>query len=152
MSQLHNKNKRITHYIGLVAVVLFGMMSTLGSGGGGGDAGGTPPPTTFNLSITTDGTGTGTVTSSPTGIDCGTDCSEDYAENTVIILSASPATDSLFVGWSGACSGTGNCSVTMDATKSVTATFNLQQPAITANCIWAPSGGIDTTWNNCNWQ
>ena len=29
----------------------------------------------------------------------------------------------LFTGWSGACSGTGSCVVTMDASKSVTANY-----------------------------
>jgi len=31
---------------------------------------------------------------------------------------------STFAGWSGACSGTGSCTVSMTAARSVTATFN----------------------------
>lgn len=31
--------------------------------------------------------------------------------------------DSVFIGWSGACTGTVVCQVTMDANKAVTATF-----------------------------
>jgi len=38
-----------------------------------------------------------------------------------------------FTGWSGACSGAGACSVTMDAAKSVTATFRLNTYIITGN-------------------
>jgi len=38
-------------------------------------------------------------------------------------LQASPAEFTLFTGWSGACSGTGDCAVTMDSDKSVAATF-----------------------------
>jgi hypothetical protein len=38
MSHIIKKNKWTTHYLGLVAIVLFGMMSTLGSGGGGSDS------------------------------------------------------------------------------------------------------------------
>jgi beta-lactam-binding protein with PASTA domain len=41
-----------------------------------------------------------------------------------VTLAASPASGSSFTGWTGACSGTGTCTVTMDAAKSVTATFD----------------------------
>jgi len=78
-----------------------------------------------NLTVTKAGSGAGTVTSTPSGIDCGVDCTESYAYNTVVTLSAAPAAGSRFTGWSGACAGTGSCVVTMDAAKSVTATFVL---------------------------
>jgi len=42
----------------------------------------------------------------------------------VVTLTARAARGSTFVGWSGACTGTGSCAVTMNAAKSVTATFN----------------------------
>ena len=67
--------------------------------------------------------GHGSVTSVPGGIACGADCSESYAIGTVVTLSATPAADSIFAGWSGACSGTGRCTVRLDAVKTVTATF-----------------------------
>ncbi|MBI4740914.1 MAG: hypothetical protein HY777_05040 [Betaproteobacteria bacterium] len=71
------------------------------------------------------GMGSGSVTSSPSGIDCGADCVESYSNGSVITLTASPQAGSSFVGWSGGCSGAApTCSVTMDATKTVTATFN----------------------------
>lgn len=76
------------------------------------------------LTVTKAGTGSGTVTSSPAGVNCGTDCSEPYIPGTVVTLTATAATGSTFAGWSGVCSGTGTCTVTMDAAKSVTATFN----------------------------
>jgi hypothetical protein len=78
----------------------------------------------FALSVTRSGTGTGTVTSSPAGVNCGTDCSESYLQNTVVTLTATPAANNTFAGWSGACTGTSTCSVTMSAARSVTATFN----------------------------
>ena len=56
-----------------------------------------PTPLTVNKS----GPGSGTVTSSPLGINCGSDCSEAYANNTQVILTASPSTGSTFTGWSG---------------------------------------------------
>ncbi len=77
----------------------------------------------YALTVTTGGTGTGSVTSAPAGIDCGLDCSETYGHGTVVTLTAAPAVGSMFTGWSGACTGTGSCIVTMDAAKAVTATF-----------------------------
>jgi len=104
----------------------------------GGDSGSS---TTFNLAISIDGPGTGTVASSPAGINCGTDCSESYPQNTIITLTASRATGSSFAGWSGACSGTESCTVTMDAAKSVTATFI--EYSVDCSSYAAYSPGID---------
>ena len=67
--------------------------------------------------------GSGSVTSSPAGIDCGGDCSESYVSGTAVTLTATPASGHVFGGWSGACSGTSSCQVTMSSAKSVTATF-----------------------------
>jgi uncharacterized repeat protein (TIGR02543 family) len=80
----------------------------------------------YALSVTKAGMGTGTVTSSPAGISCGSGCSTasaNFASGTQLTLAASGASGSTFGGWSGACSGNASCSVTMDAAKSVTATF-----------------------------
>jgi len=85
----------------------------------------TPTPT-YTLTVSRAGTGSGTVTSSPGGINCGSDCTEAYNSGTSVTLTATAASGSTFAGWSGGgCSGTGNCSVTMDANKTVTATFNI---------------------------
>ena len=81
-------------------------------------------PTSFTLTLSKSGTGTGTVASSPPGISCGPTCSASFASGTVVSLTATPDSGSTFAGWSGACSGTGACSVTMDAAKSVSANFN----------------------------
>ena len=52
-------------------------------------------------------------------------CSEAYDDGTVVTLTAVADTGSDFIGWSGeGCSGTGDCQVTMDAARSVTATFD----------------------------
>jgi len=101
---------------------------------------------TYNLSVTKIGTGTGTVTSSPAGINCDSDCSESYNANTAVTLTALPDTNSTFAGWSGACSGTGTCAVTMDAEKTATATFTLKTYTITTSAgtggSISPSGNI----------
>ena len=65
--------------------------------------------------------GSGTITD--TGINCGTDCTESYTAGTSVTLTASPASGWSFAGWSGDCSGTGNCNLTMNSDKNVTATF-----------------------------
>jgi hypothetical protein len=80
--------------------------------------------TQFALAVTEAGTGSGSVSSSPSGISCPTACSANYNSGTPVTLTAAVGTGSTFAGWSGACTGTGSCSVTMSAAKSVTATFN----------------------------
>jgi hypothetical protein len=81
-------------------------------------------PGAFVLHVDRQGSGSGTVTSNPPDINCGSACEASYASGTDVQLTATPAGGSSFAGWSGACSGTASsCSVTMDAAKSVTATF-----------------------------
>ena len=70
-----------------------------------------------------DGTGAGTVTSLPAGINCPGTCSGPFAWNSTVRLNAAAASGSVFGGWSGPCTGTGACVVTMDKVQSVTATF-----------------------------
>jgi len=86
--------------------------------------------TADSLTITTAGSGTGTVTSSPMGISCTsgstTGCTATFPPNTVVTLSEMATTPDKFSGWSGACTGSGVCSVTLSAaTNAVTATFSV---------------------------
>ncbi len=90
----------------------------IGSSGGGG---GTQQ---FAVSVILAGSGQGTVTSSPAGLNCGNTCSASFDNGTNLTLTAAPATGSTFGGWSGACTGTGTCSISVTAASSVTATFN----------------------------
>lgn len=83
------------------------------------------------LTVNKAGTGSGVVTSNPAGIDCGSTCSAGFTANTVVTLTATPLAGSLFSGWSGVCTGSvTTCQVTMDAAKSVTATFTAIQSNI----------------------
>ncbi len=78
----------------------------------------------YTLSVSKAGNGSGTVTSSPSGIRCGSRCSHGFTFGTQVKLTATPASGSLFAGWSGGgCSGTSTCQVTMNSAKKVKAKF-----------------------------
>jgi hypothetical protein len=79
---------------------------------------------TASLTIATSGTGNGTVGSSPAGTSCGSGCLS-FASGTAVTLTEMPNTGSTFAGWSGACSGTGSCTLTMNSNRAVTAAFSL---------------------------
>ena len=77
------------------------------------------------LTISKKGSGTGTVSSADADINCGKICSYSYPQGASVTLTACPASGTTFAGWSGGgCSGTGTCTVTVSAAKTVTATFN----------------------------
>ena len=86
------------------------------------------------------GSGSGTVTSSPAGINCGTICAASFAEGSTVKLAAQPAPGSSFDGWSGACTGTGPCSVTAAAGVVVTPTFSRLADTTppTLSCVATP--------------
>ena len=87
-----------------------------------------PPAPDYTLSISKAGSGSGTVTSNTGGIDCGATCEADFPEAdpaTVVTLTATPNLGATFEGWSGACSGTGTCQVTMNRARDVVANFSM---------------------------
>ncbi len=81
------------------------------------------PVTSYVLTVTKTGPGSGAVTSSPAGVSCGSSCAPSFATGTVVTLTATADPGSTFAGWSGACIGTGTCTVTMTAAQNVTASF-----------------------------
>lgn len=112
------------------------------TGGGGGGA-------TYDLTVAKDGDGTGTVTSvGSSAIDCGSDCAETYTEDTAVTLQAAAASGSLFAGWSGACSGTGDCALVMSANRSVTATFTVEGSSLATLSGSCGSGAVTVTLSN----
>ena len=84
----------------------------------------------IKLTVIKAGAGSGGVTSAPTGIDCGSDCTGNFVGGTSVTLTAAAGKNSIFTRWSGACTGTKSCVVTMDESKSVTATFAKAYPLI----------------------
>jgi hypothetical protein len=99
----------------------------------------------FDLTVNKSGTGTGTVTSAPTGINCGATCVFSYSFNTQVTLTPTPANGSTFTSWSGACTGTGSCVVTMNAAKTVTANFTVPTFVLTVNKTGAGTGTVTST-------
>jgi len=84
------------------------------------------PPGKYNITVTLVGEGSGSVTGN--GINCfdGPEavCTKLFNEGDQVILTASAGPDSNFTGWTGSCTnGGGNCSVTMNGARTVTATF-----------------------------
>ncbi|HKJ17219.1 MAG TPA: CSLREA domain-containing protein [Xanthomonadales bacterium] len=77
----------------------------------------------FTLEVILDGNGMGSVSSNPAGISCPGQCEAAFDENTMVTLTASPHGGQTFQGWSGDCSGTGTCQVTIDQARTVRATF-----------------------------
>lgn len=63
----------------------------------------------------------GKVTGGP--IDCGSTCTAPFANGAEVQLAASASPGYIFSGWTGDCSGTGTCTVTLDADRQVGATF-----------------------------
>src|SRR5262249_23897081 len=62
------------------------------------------------------------------GVNCGDACHARFGAGTVVSLTATTGGSSVFRGWSGDCSGTGACRVTMDQAHSVAATFGVNKP------------------------
>lgn len=104
---------------------------------------------TFALAVTKAGTGSGAVASNPAGIACGTACTKTFDYGTMVTLTPTPSTGSTFTSWSGACTGAGACVVTMDAAKTVAATFTLDSELLTVTKTGTGSGTVTGGGINC---
>jgi len=103
-------------------------------------AGGTPTVVEVGgmrtLTILRAGSGIGSVKSSQSGISCGTQCIAQYPLGTNVNLTVSPASGSVFSGWSGTGCGP---AVTLSADRTCTATFASTSPPPSSSA--PPSGG-----------
>jgi hypothetical protein len=85
-----------------------------------------------SIVVTVNGNGMGEVESEPSGIACPGDCSEQYGPGQNVTLTATPAAESVFAGWTGGgCAGTAPCMLVTDSATATTATFNLKKYALT---------------------
>jgi hypothetical protein len=113
----------------------------------------------YALTASKSSTGSGTIRSADAKINCGSTCSASYSSGALVTLIAAPASGSTFTGWSGSgCSGTGTCSVIMNAASTVTAAF---APACSysigsSSASYGSDAGSDsvkvTTQSGCSWS
>jgi hypothetical protein len=96
------------------------------------------------LTVEKTGLGQGTVASNLSGIDCGVMCVGVFSSRARITLTATPAPGNVFTGWSGACSGLGNCQLTLTASTSAIARF---EPAaqVVVNGVGNGFGSVTST-------
>lgn len=87
---------------------------------------------TNQLTVTVDIPAGGLITSAPVGINCGSTCTKTYNSGTTVTLTAAAAIGYNFTGWTGICTGTSTCTITMDSPKTVTAGFIKKTYTITA--------------------
>ena len=104
------------------------------------------PAQVYTITVTKSGSGSGTVSGGT--ISCGTSCTESLVSGSSVTLTATAASGATFTGWSGACSGTGSCDVTVNANTSVTATFGAIP---TATCpTGSPTYHVSTSGSDSN--
>lgn len=97
----------------------------------GGDSGITVTPADPNTLSIAGGTGSGRVTSSDGKIDCrlaagvttGPTCTATYTSTATVTLTATADTDQDFKAWSGDCTGSSNCQVTVNRNIQVSPGF-----------------------------
>ncbi|MCA1828590.1 MAG: hypothetical protein LC689_16830 [Myxococcales bacterium] len=99
------------------------------SNDGNGSVAPPPPPAQVALDLQT--AGNGTVRGA--GADCRGSCHVVYNPGAAVHLEAVPDSGYAFSGWSGACSGTAPCDLTLNANASALATFALAPPAPVGN-------------------
>jgi hypothetical protein len=107
------------------------------------------PPPTYQLTVTAPAAGAGTIASRPGGITCPGTCSASFAANTQVTLTETAGANYFFGGWSGSCTGTGACTITLTAAATVSAVFNAGDGLTVAlagtgtGAVTSSSGGIN---------
>ncbi len=97
------------------------------------------------LRVRLTGSGLGLVVSTPRGIVCGATCEARFPRGTRVVLAATADTGSDFASWSGACSGAGECSLTVTAPVELAARFDARPIELRVSSSGAGSGRIVST-------
>jgi hypothetical protein len=72
-------------------------------------------------------------------------CTHTARHGNQLTLNANPRSGSAFAGWSGACTGTGQCVLTMDQDRAVTATFTLLPRRLTVSLVGTGAGAVTSS-------
>jgi hypothetical protein len=100
----------------------------------------------LTLAVIRQGDGGGTVTSAPVGVNCPDTCAAPFVSDSQVTLTATPAADSLFTGWTGCDSVSGaTCIVTMTNARSVNAIFMLKRFALTMTRTGTGTGTVTSS-------
>lgn len=100
----------------------------------------TPAASTVLTVVRAGSPGTSAIRTTDGFIDCPSTCSRAYSAGASVTLVAAPATGYAFTGWSGGgCSGTGQCALTINASTTVTGTF---QPKYTVSVTPPGAEGV----------
>ena len=83
----------------------------------------TTPSSYSSLHTSITGKGTVEITNNNTKSYCIESCNDEFTTNSIISLEANPEPGYTFNGWTGACSGTGTCNITLNQAKFVGADF-----------------------------
>lgn len=111
-------------------------------------------PATYSLTLSLAGAGSGAVSGVEWTSCDSAGCTGTVANGSRVTLSASPSSGSTFRGWGIACTGTATCSFSMNAAKTVVATFDPPLPTLSIvlgsvnqpNGVALDSGGdVDTS-------
>jgi hypothetical protein len=87
-----------------------------------------PVDPTHQVMVDLIGDGAGTVTTATGAFSCPPACSQSFAAGTQVRLTADPAPGSSFAGWSGGCTGTATCQLTLAADTTLVAKFEKTAP------------------------
>jgi len=100
----------------------------------------------LTLATMKQGDGTGTITSNPAGIACGATCASQFLSDTQVVLTAAPAANSLFTGWTGCDSVSGStCTISMTSARSATAIFMLKRFTLTVSKTGVGTGTVTSS-------
>lgn len=111
-----------------------------------------PPIEPLLLSVVRAGNGSGVVSSAPTGVNCGPVCGAGFDPTSLVTLTALPAAGSVFATWSGCDTEVANvCTVTMNTTRTITASFTLLSYDISLTLAGSGDGWVtsDPAGINC---